>query len=61
MDVAPGARGKSLHALRLIEQLQVGFDLVGRGHDRLLDYFISYAPRDADGAAAAKLVVHTYD
>lgn len=32
-----------------------------RGRDRLLDYFISYAPRDADGAAAAKLVVHTYD
>lgn len=32
-----------------------------RGHHRLLDYFVSYAPRGADGAAAAKLVVHTYD
>ncbi|MEY2116607.1 MULTISPECIES: hypothetical protein [Rhodanobacter] len=32
-----------------------------RGHDRLLDYFVSYARRNADGAAAAKLVVHTYD
>ena len=32
-----------------------------RSHDRLLDYFVSYAPRTADGDAAAKVVVHTYD
>jgi hypothetical protein len=32
-----------------------------RSHDRLLDYFASYAPRAADGDAAAKVVVHTYD
>ena len=32
-----------------------------RSHDRLLDYFASYATRGADGAATAKLVVHTYD
>lgn len=30
-----------------------------RGHNRLLDYFASYAPRTGD--AAAKVVVHTYD
>lgn len=32
-----------------------------RNHDRLLDYFASYAPRTADGDAAAKVVIHTYD
>jgi hypothetical protein len=32
-----------------------------RHHDRLLDYFASYAPRSDDGNAAARVVVHTYD
>lgn len=32
-----------------------------RNHDRLLDYFASYAPAAGDGNAAAKVVVHTYD
>jgi hypothetical protein len=32
-----------------------------RNHGHLLDYFASYAPRAADGDAAAKVVVHTYD
>lgn len=35
--------------------------MANRSHDRLLDYFASYAPRAADGDAAAKVVVHTYD
>jgi DNA-binding transcriptional regulator PaaX len=34
---------------------------VNRSHDRLLDYFASYAPRTVDGDATAKIVVHTYD
>lgn len=53
--------GTAADAGRSYTRQVIDLATANRGQDRLLDYFVSYAPRDADGAAAAKLVVHTYD
>lgn len=44
---------------RSYSRVVVDLALANRNHDRLLDYFASYAA--TGGEAAARIVVHTYD
>lgn len=66
MDVAAGTAAQSLvcgrtatDAGRTYTREVIDLATADRNHNRLLDYFASYAPSTGD--AAAKVVVHTYD
>lgn len=51
----------SADASRTYTREVIDLATASRHHDRLLDYFASYAPRRADGDPAAGVVVQTWD